>query len=588
MLPVFTLPFALAGLAALPALAAIYWLRNRFRRYPVSSLMLWADHRQMREGGTKRHRLQTPFVFYLELLALLLLAVAAAGPHIQTAPGARPLIAVLDDSYSMTAGGADSPRDQAMDTLVNDIKRHRYSSVRFLLAGESPQILGEPVQSGSEAERALAGWKCRSSRSRIDEALALATELAGDRALILVVTDHKPDTDPGKGRLQWRAFGAPRSNMAFVNVARVPSDDGERCLLEVANYSERPQSNRLRIRAAEAGQELHDSTMSLSPGEVRRFILDLKPGLPMLTAQLERDELVIDDTALLFSTAAKPVRVDVQVQNKVMRDLIERAFRATPGTELTNTDPHVFVTDRDALRPESADAWVVRLILEKEAEAYTGPFVMDRSHPLTQGLDLQGVVWGGGKAEGVAGAPVIMAGNVPLVTDAAAANDFHEIRIRFKPELSTLAESPNWPVFFWNLAQWRAAALPGLSRVNVRLGADTVLTLRSPMEAVEVTTPSGIKHTQPVQGRQTTIRAEEVGEYQVRAGSETFAFAVHTANGDESDLRDKTSGRWGDWLDETTLRLEYQNIAWALLILVLCLLTLHAFLIARNAGKGRT
>ena len=48
MLPVFLTPWALAGLVALPALAVIYYLRSRFRRQPVSSLMLWQRQREAR------------------------------------------------------------------------------------------------------------------------------------------------------------------------------------------------------------------------------------------------------------------------------------------------------------------------------------------------------------------------------------------------------------------------------------------------------------------------------------------------------------------------------------------------------------
>src|ERR671933_168356 len=108
MLPVFTHPLALLGLLSLPALAAIYWLRNRHRRLVVSSLMLWLDPREAREGGTRIRRPQTPLLFFLELLVLLLLVLAAAGPHVHTAEGTRPLVVVLDDSFSMLAGGDDS------------------------------------------------------------------------------------------------------------------------------------------------------------------------------------------------------------------------------------------------------------------------------------------------------------------------------------------------------------------------------------------------------------------------------------------------------------------------------------------------
>src|SRR5262245_49910249 len=105
MLPLLTTPLALAGLLALPALVLIYWLRKSSRRLPVSSLMLWADLTEVRAGGLRIQRLQTPLLFLLELLALVFLTAAAAGPRLPIAAGQRPLVVVLDDSYSMLAGG---------------------------------------------------------------------------------------------------------------------------------------------------------------------------------------------------------------------------------------------------------------------------------------------------------------------------------------------------------------------------------------------------------------------------------------------------------------------------------------------------
>ena len=96
-------PLALIALATVPALAAIYILRNRFRRRQVSSLVLWRFHVQSKSGGAKIHRLQLPLLFFLELLALLLLVAAATGPHWKLPQSTRPLIVVLDDSFSMRA-----------------------------------------------------------------------------------------------------------------------------------------------------------------------------------------------------------------------------------------------------------------------------------------------------------------------------------------------------------------------------------------------------------------------------------------------------------------------------------------------------
>ena len=55
MIPFLTYPLALLALATVPALAAIYILRNRFRRRQVSSLLLWRFQVQSKAGGAKIH-----------------------------------------------------------------------------------------------------------------------------------------------------------------------------------------------------------------------------------------------------------------------------------------------------------------------------------------------------------------------------------------------------------------------------------------------------------------------------------------------------------------------------------------------------
>ena len=121
MIPTFTLPLGFLSLLAIPGLVAIYLLRTRSRRHPVSSLMLWMNQQQAREGGLRVERLQTPLLFFLELLTIILLALAVAAPIIRTARGAIPLMVVLDDSFSMLAGVDDTPKSRAIVALEKEL-----------------------------------------------------------------------------------------------------------------------------------------------------------------------------------------------------------------------------------------------------------------------------------------------------------------------------------------------------------------------------------------------------------------------------------------------------------------------------------
>src|ERR1700743_430255 len=151
MIPFLTYPLALIALATVPALAAIYILRNRFRRRQVSSLVLWNFQVQSKSGGAKIHRLQLPLLFFLERLTCLFLVVAAAGPQWKLPQSTRPLIVVLDDSFSMRAvSGGVSARTRAENFLKNMLGSQLPPSTRFILAGSTAHSLETSARNWQE------------------------------------------------------------------------------------------------------------------------------------------------------------------------------------------------------------------------------------------------------------------------------------------------------------------------------------------------------------------------------------------------------------------------------------------------------
>jgi hypothetical protein len=202
---------------------------------------------------------------------------------------------------------------------------------------------------------------------------------------------------------------------------------------------------------------------------------------------------------------------------------------------------------------------------------------------LTDGLSLAGVVWGSGK-RAMPGAPVVMAGNVALVTDSELAGR-HEVRLRLRQDLSTLAKSPAWPALVWNLTRWRAAHLPGFDHANIRLGEEAICNLSGPIEKAELTGPGGDVRTIQANARRVVIRPDLPGVYSLRAGDQSVQLAANPLNRDESDLTQCSMGRWGDERDETTLQLEYRDVMWLPVLLALAIATLHLRLASGSRAK---
>ncbi len=594
MIPTFTLPIGFLSLLAIPGLVAIYLLRTRSRRYPVSSLMLWVDQQQARQGGLHVERLQTPLLFFLELLAIVLLALAVAAPIIRTTQGAIPLMVVLDDSFSMLAGADKTAKSRAIAALEEELTPHRFNlfanrryAVRYVLAGTEPQVLNEAARTADEAIAQLEAWRCLSPSADLGAAINLAVELGGPKTLILVLTDEPPPQILGEDRMRWWAFGIPHSNMAFVNATRTVTDSGERCLLEITNLSSQAVSTELVIEAeAAAAQEstppLRRSTLEIDSRATRRIFLNLPPETSLLRARIGDDLLAIDNEVLLLPQCRKPVLVDVRIQEPRLRSLIENALASTDRAVSAKKGLELVFLDETAAADDSAEAWSMRVITEPTASAYLGPFVIDLTHPLAEGLSIDGVVWGAGTKEQFMGTPIITAGNVPLLTDTERFTGVHEIRLRLRPDLSTLQNSPNWPILMWNLLQWRASQAPGLERANLRLDEVAVLRTKLGMTSVEILSPNGEMSIQSVPDRTINFKAEAVGIYEIRAGVDKYAFSSNALYQAESDLTNKATGRWGDWGQETLRWWGYQSFAWFFLLLAIGVLTLHLIFVRRE------
>ena len=595
MIPTFTLPLGFLSLLAIPGLVAIYLLRTRSRRYPVSSLMLWVNQQQARQGGLRVERLQTPLLFFLELLVIILLALAVAAPIIRTTQGAIPLMVVLNDSFSMLAGSGDTPRSRAIAALeeqsrwvgrFNPLANRRYT-VRYVLAGTEPQVLNEATRTADEAIAQLDAWRCLSPSADLGAAISLAAELGGQKTLILVLTDEPPPQILGEDRMQWWAFGNPRANIAFVNATRTATDSGERCLLEITNLSPHVGSTELIVEVDDAAVQsssslLHQSILEIDPRATRRIFLNLPPKTPAVRARIGNDVLTIDNEVVLLPQRRKPVRVDIRIQDPQFRSLVEDALASTDRAIPAKTGPELVFLDETAVADDSTEAWSMRVITEPTASAYLGPFVIDWTHPLAEGLSLDGVVWGAGTKEQFMGTPIITAGNVPLLTDTEQFTGAHEIRLRLRPDLSTLQNSPNWPILMWNLLQWRASQTPGLERTNLRLGEVAVLTTKLGITSVEVVSPDGETLVRPVLDRAINLKAEAVGIYEIRAGVDKYAFSSNALYQAESDLTNKATGRWGDWGEATLRWWGYYSFAWFFLLLALGILTLHLLFVKRE------
>jgi hypothetical protein len=584
---VLTSPLMLLGLLALPLLAAVYWLRSRSQREIVSSLAFWTDQRRPRRGGRILQRMQTPLCFFLELLAIAMLVAAAAGPALLQKDLIRPLIVVLDDSYSMLAVGqvgnlshTDSPRRQAEAAVLSQLGDNNYVA-RFILAGPQPRLLGETVREPTRAQEVLAQWTCQNPSADLAAAMALAVELGGQQARILVLTDRAPTAPLTSGQTEWWAFGSKLPNMAFTAATRTRSSEGQRVLLEVTNLSDSPAKSTLTIEGGNLAAARR-SGVQLAAWAARQFFLSLPNGSPPLRAKLDDDSLEIDNHILLLPESADPLRVQVDIAKGDLRKTVRRALEATTQTLEVSQRPDLVICDHSGAMEGSA--WRLEILGGKDTVAYAGPFVIDHNHALMQGLSLQDAVWSASSKVSPRGLPIITAGNVTLLTESDDVAGRRRLQMPLSIEQSNIQDMPDWPVFFANLVAWRRNGLPGIAAPNVRLGQTVQVVLAGEVEKVEVAAPSEPRRELPVRSRHVAVPADRVGLYAIKTPDVEYQFSCNAVSRDESDLADCRTGRWGSWADSPTYQDRQASLIWVLLLVALAAMTWHAAVIARDVG----
>jgi hypothetical protein len=349
---------------------------------------------------------------------------------------------------------------------------------------------------------------------------------------------------------------------------------------------------------------VQSSSILLGANESQRLVFNIPAAAPSLRATLDTDSLAEDNEVQLLPPIRKRVRVQVALANENLSALASRTLDATGLRAAISENPELVIHETDS--PAGSNAWSLAWSTVAATNAYTGPFIVDASHPLAAGIALEGVVWAAAAATNAPGdVPVIFAGNTPLLSVREDALGRRHLTLNLNPDISTLQNTPDWPILFWNILSWRISEMPGLKESNARLGAEVIL--KTTGEAVTVIQPDGEKRFFPKTGGELALETPLPGIYSVEVsgtgvspvsfnnGASASAqhtgetpvplqFSVNVLAADKSDLSACATGQWGKWSEDTQHRLVEASVVWIFGLLALALLTTHLWLVAMAKG----
>ena len=573
--------FFIAGIS-LPLLVVLYKLRNQPKSEIVSSLMLWDLEKQPDTGGRLLKKLPLPMTLFLELIVLALLVVAATTPLILSNNTPPPLVVILDDSYSMLAGKPVSARKRGELAIINELAETNGRSINIILAGKTVSTLGSQTTNGSLAISQLRNWHCRAAQSDISQAIGFVRKMFPKQTEILVISDKIITGKDISSGTKWVAVGEPLVNIALTNATRTAYGEHERYLFEISNMSDLDIKTTLSLQFENSNSKPRIRPVAIDASETRKIIMELPTSLRALTATIGGDQLDIDNSVTLMPQSNRIVKVKLNIQNEAILKIVQRALKLSHA-EIVTENPEFIITDSVSTAPkELSSTWVFVINNIKEAKAFTGPFILDKTNPINEGVFLNDIIWGASDSRLLSGTPIISAANVPLLTETIYSNNSRIYQLQMALELSTLKDSSGWPILIWNLVEQRRKHLPGPSRNNYRIGEQSKISLELKTNKITVTQPDGVELDLNSHSNEVALNLDETGIWTIATTKKSYSICVNTLLYDESNLKDAITKTVDKWEKATSTNDEFRSCSWLFLIIALVVFTTHLYLIRRR------
>lgn len=604
----FANPWGLLGLLALPAIVGIHLFRRRFPPLYIAGTHLWGVETRVTDAGRRRDRLPITPSLLLELLAALLLSLALADPRMSDTEAVAHLVAVLDDSASMQAAppGQASFREQAIQELQRRAAlTGRETRLTLVRTGLHPTLVGTRAMTWEDAAAALADWTPSAPRHDFQPAWDEALQLVGDEGRFLFLTDTPPDkTDGPPQGMEVKALGQPLANCALAAARWTAGDETNRgkVFVRIANHGDQPAS--VQVTGTTPGQTVFRQSVTIPPTSEAPLELTVPAGLGRLDVTLSTgdDPLPIDNRVTLIEPQLRIVRVAVDLPaDSAESRLVQKALAAQRGWQLTEAaEADLLIGDATRTPPPRAGLWWLGIgplnrseAIRKQAVDLIGPYLLERQHPLLDGVSLGGVVWGGVQATELRLAPLICVDKTVLLGRLEGTPTTAWI-MNIDLQRTNLGESPDWPILLANLVELRRDALPGLRQWNYRLGE--AVQLRVPVAAagedrLTVVTPAGRKRAL-VRDRNDVVELpalELPGVYEIRQGEQTIGtLAANFFDSAESTLTDLASAHIDPPTRYEPAKISLDNpFSWLIVLAILAILA-ALLLDWRLVDRGRT
>ena len=543
-------PWSLVWLGSIPLLLWLWRLASTKRQIRVASLVPF-EH-LLRRAPQGRARLVITALFWLQLAALIMLALALARP-VLLRPRANTILAILDNSASMGAKHrGTSVFDQAKRALLTRVAR-KSPTDQMMVMTTSPvtPLISQPTSDPVALTRAIEGLRVAALGGNLSTTVHIGRALLTvDPDEMIVVTD---EAEPAHldDKVEWITVGAPSANMAIVGL----DAQGPLCraadasvVATVQNFSDKAVS--VTITASQRGRKLTELRTDFEPQARRSVALSIPEeaeGWVEISLRSRGDALDVDNHAWVNLHRRALLPVSLQSRTADVTQTVSTWLEACDALAWTTEppssgSPSVVITDSaQASLPTSGASLLFDL--PAHSEPLLSYWVVSSGHPIGAYLNPVEVVAAAihrSAEAGSFGTPVVKAlvqgRDIPVLI-AEEREGRRRVVMRLDPSWSR--QSTPVLLAFLNSLRWL------MGRSESQMTGEPLVVSGFTAGSVTVRRPDGV--TERLESRGGAViydRTTVAGLYRFSQGAVQDTVGVNFLSPLESNLRERTS-TWG-------------------------------------------
>lgn len=338
-----------------------YFFRKKYTDQPISSTLFWETVMKETKVSPYLQYLQRNALFYLQMLALILLALALLQPYIKSrALAGEQIIWMVDTSASMLAGSKnESIFEQHKRDMLELSKQLEGKPVTILTMGEEPTILLREESNLSKIQSAINKLEVEYEQEHLPKMLDFTQSLVkGEDTVVYLFTDNVDRTElPLENeRLSWVVKGSegPLENVSILRFGANKNHQTISALAQLVNDSSMEKTGRFLIHSIDDNELVYSEPVSIPAKDTLSLSmkeLPLASGLKAIL-QIDDDYQIDNESTVLLQSHTSQTFVDNQ-----LHQLVTAAFQAmsipvssVPSEQLSDlSEEGLIVTNQTSL-----------------------------------------------------------------------------------------------------------------------------------------------------------------------------------------------------------------------------------------------